>query len=98
MAWRIVWTETASLDLKEIVLFIAQDNRNAAVNLAQKIFQHLEKAAQMPQSNRIAPEKSDESIREAILKPYRIIYQIDTNREAITVLRIWHGFRGTPSL
>ena len=98
MAWRIIWTETANLDLKEIVLFIAKDNRDAAVKLARKVFEHIEKAAQMPQSNRIVPEKDDKTIREAILKPYRIIYHIDENREAITVLRIWHGFRGTPPL
>lgn len=95
---RIIWTESASGDLKEIVQFIAQDNRGAAVKLAQKVFEHIEKAAQIPFSNRIVPEKQDESIREAILKPYRIIYQIDPVREAITVLRIWHGFRGIPHI
>jgi len=96
LALRIIWTESASQDLKDIVLFIAQDNKNAAVNLARKVFEHIEKAAQMPQSNRMVPEKDDESIREAILKPYRIIYQVDPVREIITVLRIWHGFRGSP--
>jgi addiction module RelE/StbE family toxin len=98
MAFQIIWTETASEDLREIVLFIAQDNREAAVKLAEKVFEHIERAAQLPQSNRIVPEKDDEYIREAILKPYRIIYQIDEVREALTVLRIWHGFRGTPEI
>ena len=94
MAMRIVWTETAALDLKEIVLYIAQDNRDAAVKLAGKVFQHIERAAQMPESNRMVPEKEDESIREVILKPYRIIYRIHADQATITVLRIWHGFRG----
>ena len=96
MALRIIWTETATSDLRVIALFIAQDNQQAAVNLAQKIFDHIEKTAKSPQSNRMVPEKEDDSIREIILRPYRIIYQIDAEQKSITVLRIWHGFRGIP--
>jgi addiction module RelE/StbE family toxin len=98
MAFQIIWTETAGEDLKEIVLFIAQDNREAAIKLAEKVFEHIERAAQLPLSNRIVPEKGDECIREAILNPYRIIYQFDETRKAILVLRIWHGFRGIPKI
>ena len=98
MAFRIIWSQSAAEDLREIVRFIAQDNPDAATKLAGRIFQHLERASEMPQSNRMVPEKDDTSIREAILRPYRIIYRIDDSRSAIHILRIWHAFRGVPEI
>ena len=98
MAFQIVWSATASEDLKEIVQYIAMDDRDAAAHLAERILQRIEVAADLPLSNRIVPEKSNESIRESILKPYRIIYQINDNQQAIHVLRIWHASRGIPDL
>ncbi len=52
----------------------------------------------MPFANRSVPEKGEESIRESILKPYRIIYETDTDREVIHILRIWHAARGIPEI
>ena len=98
MAFHIIWSQTAAEDLKEIVLFIAGDNKDAAAGLAERIFHHIERAAEMPFSNRVVPEKSELSIRESILKPYRIIYKVDSDRNAIYILRIWHAYRGMPDL
>ena len=98
MAFRIIWSQSAAEDLREIVRIIAHDNPEAAAKLANRIFQHIERASDMPQSNRMVPEKDDASIREAILSPYRIIYQVDDSRSAIHILRIWHAFRGVPEI
>ena len=98
MAFQIIWSETASEDLKEIVQFIAMDNSSAAARLAEKILSHIETASNLPFSNRAVPEKEDELIRESILKPYRIIYQVDNDRDAIHVLRIWHAACGMPEV
>lgn len=96
MAFHIIWSNTAVEDLKGIVLYIALDNPDAAAKLADRIVQHIETASELPFSNRAVPEKDDQSIREAILKPYRLIYQIDTDRCVIHILRIWHTSRGIP--
>ncbi len=96
MAFQIVWSEAASEDLKEIVQYIALDDADAAAYLADRILFHIETASTLPFSNRSVPEKGDEAIRESILKPYRIIYHVDEDRQAIHVLRIWHGARGIP--
>jgi plasmid stabilization system protein ParE len=47
MARKIIWSETASEDLKEIVLFIAIDNPIAATDLAERILDRIETAAQL---------------------------------------------------
>ena len=98
MAFKIVWSQTAVEDLKGIVQYIALDDPNAAANLAERIIQRIEAVSKMSFSNRAVPEKAEESIREAILKPYRLIYQADANRGVIHVLRIWHAARGIPDV
>lgn len=98
MAFQIIWTQTAAEDLKEIVQYIAIHNSDAATKLAEHIINRIESASILPFSNRSVPEKSEDSIRESILKPYRIIYQTDTNREVLHVLRIWHAARGIPEI
>ena len=94
----MIWTQTAAEDLKEIVQYIAQDDPDVAAKLAERIITCVENASNMPFANRSVPEKDEESIRESILKPYRIIYQTDTKREVLHVLRIWHAARGTPQI
>lgn len=98
MAFQIIWTQTAVEDLKEIVQYIALDNPDAAAKLAERIINCIENASILPFSNRSVPEKKEESIRESILKPYRIIYQADLKRNVIHILRIWHAARGIPDI
>jgi toxin ParE1/3/4 len=98
MACRIIWSQTAVDDLRQMVEFIALDDAAAAASLADRILRRIERAAELPFSNRAVPEKAEESVREIILRPYRIVYQVDDRRDAIHVLRIWHAARGAPDL
>lgn len=98
MAYQVIWSQTAVDDLRQIVEFIAQDDVGAALHLASRILQHIERTAELPLSNRVVPEKAEESIREIILRPYRIIYQVDDQRHAVHLLRVWHAARGIPDL
>ena len=98
MAFQIIWSETASEDIKEIVRYIALDDPIAAANLADRILSRIEMAGNLPLSNRAVPEKNDKTVRESILKPYRLIYQVEDDRNAIHILRIWHASRGVPDL
>lgn len=98
MAFQIIWSHTAVEDLKGIVQYIALDAPYAAAELADRIIQRIETASKLPFSNRAVPEKAEEPVREAILKPYRLIYQVDSNRNVIHILRIWHAARGIPEI
>ena len=98
MACRIVWSRQAVEDLRQIVQFIAVDDATAAARFADRILSHIERAAELPFSNRTVPEKADESIREIILWPYRIIYLVDDRRNTLDLLRVWHTARGMPDL
>ncbi|MBN1418329.1 MAG: type II toxin-antitoxin system RelE/ParE family toxin [Planctomycetes bacterium] len=98
MAFQIVWSEAACRDLQEIVQYIAIEDHEAACRLAERIVARIEIASEFPLSIRLVPEKGDESIREAILSPYRIVYVVEQTRKAIQVLRIWHAARGVPDI
>ncbi|MBM4024143.1 MAG: type II toxin-antitoxin system RelE/ParE family toxin [Planctomycetes bacterium] len=98
MAYQIIWSQTAVDDLRQIVEFIALDDAIAAASLAERILSRIERTAKLPFSNRTVPEKAVESIREIIWRPYRIIYQVDDQRDAIHILRVWHAARGVPDL
>lgn len=98
MAFKIVWSQTAVEDLKGIVQYIALDDPGAAAKLAERIIQRIESASKLPFSNRAVPERAEEFIREAILKPYRLIYQVNADRRVIHILRIWHAARGIPDI
>ncbi len=98
MAFHVTWSRTAKEDFKEIVEFISLDDPSAAARLADRILARIERAAEMPFSNRVVPEKDDESVREAIMRPYRIVYLVDERGAAIHVLRVWHAARGVPDL
>jgi plasmid stabilization system protein ParE len=54
--------------------------------------------AQFPQLGRVVPEENDETIREIILRPCRIIYKVLAEKQIIGILRIWHGARGEPEI
>ena len=98
MAFRVTWTETAARDLRGIVEFIAADNPNAARRLAEAILAKIEGLSQRPMLGRMVPERSDPAIREVILSPYRIIYRLEQQHEALRVTRIWHAARGIPEI
>ena len=47
-----------------------------------------------PRIGRIVPEYRDERLRELIVSPYRLVYELQDDALTISVLRIWHGARG----
>ena len=98
MAFKIVWTEQALEDLQSIVLFIAQDNHTVAESFGLRLMSKVDNLAQFPEIGRVVPEKSDETIREVVLRPYRIIYQVLFEKQMIAVIRVWHGARGEPEI
>ena len=98
MAFQIIWSEHARGDLQAIVLFIAQDNPTVAESFGCQLISKVDVLAQFPQIGRIVPEENDETIREIILRPYRIIYKLITEKQIIAIVRIWHGARGEPEI
>lgn len=91
----IRWSEDARDDLREVVAYIAQDDPEAARNLATRIRQALGKASRFPRMGRVVPEFDDEMLREMIVAPYRLVYRLRADQELL-VVRVWHYRRILP--
>lgn len=98
MAYKIIWSQQACDDLREIVSFIAADNADIAADFGFRIISKVDVLANFPQLGRAVPEENDERIRELIFRPHRIIYQVLAAQQLIAIVRIWHGARGEPEI
>jgi len=98
MAFKIIWSRQARDDLRDIVSFIAANNRPVAESFGCRLMAKVDLLAQFPRIGRVVPEEQDENIREIISPPYRIIYRVLAENHVVAVARVWHGARGEPEI
>jgi len=98
MAFQIIWSEHARDDLQAIVSFIAQDNPIIAESFGYRLMSKVDVLAQFPEIGCVVPEENDETLRELVLRPYRIIYKVFEKKQIVAIIRIWHGARGEPEI
>jgi plasmid stabilization system protein ParE len=98
MARKVIWSDEAITDLGMLVTYIAADNRSAAEALGRAIFERTRTLAEFPQAGRIVPEFREPNLREFIVYPYRVIYELNVAGTTVDVLRIWHAARDRPEL
>jgi plasmid stabilization system protein ParE len=98
MAFKLIWSPTAKLDLKDIAAFIAEDSSTVAERFIGSLFHAVERLADFQESGRIVPEFNDPAIREVIRKPCRIVYRVQRGKHIIEIARICHGARGKPDI
>ncbi len=98
MVEKIIWTATARENLREIVLRIAADRPLLAENDGLELIAAAETVAEFPRIGRFVPEFEDQSLREIIKPPYRIISERFPHQPRPVIMRVWHGARGTPEI
>ena len=77
MAKRVVWTETAWIDLESVADNIARDSPYYAASLVRQIRDHARSLSRMAMRGHVVPEIGDKQIRELIIQNYRLIYSVD---------------------
>ena len=88
---KIVWTDPAVEDLELVKEFISRGSEFYALRFVTNIFDAVENLVHFPTRGRRVPEADDDTIREIIYFPYRIMYRIKPDR--IVILTIIHGAR-----
>ena len=88
---KIYWTESAVGDLKGIKEYIARDSEYYAINLSDRVISAVEQLQLFPEMGRKVPEADENNIREIIIRPYRIIYQLQES--SINIITIVHSAR-----
>ena len=98
MDYKIIFSEPAIDDLKNIVRFIARDNPQVAAEFGAKLIHSVRHLAAFPRFGRVVPEKNDDNIREIVFKSYRIFYRVKDDTGTVEIARFWHAARGQPQL
>ncbi|HIJ65546.1 MAG TPA: type II toxin-antitoxin system RelE/ParE family toxin [Candidatus Hydrogenedentes bacterium] len=98
MAFKLVWSSTARLDLWDLLSYISESDRQAAAEFGRSVFAAIERLREFPESGRIVPELSDPAIREIIRRPCRIVYRVRREEKLVEIARIWHAARGIPEM
>jgi plasmid stabilization system protein ParE len=85
----LIWTEPALSDLDAIADYIAIDNPEAARELVQRIFRHVEQLIQQPESGSKPPELRGLDYRQIVKSPCRIFYRFDSKH--VFILSVMRG-------
>lgn len=85
----VLWTEPAIRQLDAIYNHIAQTSTPYAKRIVDRLTRRSQKIGQFPRAGRTVPEFQSDRIREVIERPYRIIYQMFSDR--IEILAVLHG-------
>ncbi len=93
---KVVWTELAVSELKEIFNYISKDSRRYAQNQIRRIKAKTKILKTKPEIGRVVPELEIPEIKEVIEGNYRIIYRIIAN-DNVEILTVHHSARNFES-
>ena len=95
MAQEVIWTERASDDLHNIFDYLSTISDNRAELVVGEIIDRAFLLEKFPQLGRIVPEINIPTIRELIVKQYRIVYALTAHGHA-EILAVRHSARPLP--
>lgn len=98
MDYQVVLSASARSDIQDLVRYISIDDASQALRFGRFLIQHARKLGQFPELGRVVPELDDESLREIIVRSYRVVYRVDEGKKRIEIIRFWHTGRGTPEI
>ena len=94
MDFKVLITDSAVADLREIVAFVAHDDPVAALRLGEKLIARALRLAANPE--RFALHDTRRGIRKMPLPPYLVFYTCDLAAGLVHILHFWHGARRQP--
>jgi toxin ParE1/3/4 len=94
MARRIVWTERASNDLRDIVLYLKERNPDAAWRVGQGFYRRVGVLADFPELGSVLKEIGGGRYRKLLFMNWKIVYEVRMDEDVVLILRLWHTSRG----
>ncbi len=94
MDFKVLITDSAIADLKEIVEFVAEDNPEAATRPGKKLLARALTLATLPE--RFPFHDRQRGIRKMPVSPFLIYYKSDEETSVVNILHFWHGARRQP--
>jgi plasmid stabilization system protein ParE len=90
----VEWTETATTHVVAIRDYLLSVSSMYAQVVADRIVRKTEMLEQFPYLGGVVPEYKDESLREILEYPYRIMYRVLEDR--VQIVAVIHGARRLP--
>jgi addiction module RelE/StbE family toxin len=88
---RIVWAPQALDDVQAIRDYLSRSSVQYATLITELIVTAVGRLERHPRSGRIVPEVGEPSLREVIVRDYRIVYRL--RRDLAEILTVFHGAR-----
>ena len=97
-AYSVRFLQEALDDLEEIVLYIARDNKAAALKMHDEIIKKANNLSIFPKRGRLVPDKKmrEAGYRMLLIKPYIAFYRVIGLN--VFVYRVVHGASSYPTL
>ena len=89
MVRKVAWTNPAWDDLEAAAKYIERDSKYYAMALLQEAHDAADSLADLADRGQAVPEFGDESIRELLVKPYRLVYKLTD--EHVFIVAFIHG-------
>ena len=96
MVYKVIWTDPAIANLKELCEYIAKENPDAARKLALELVKYAEGLKTLPLRGKVYPKFGDGQIHEIPYRSYRIFYNVYEELKRVDILQVWHGARDEP--
>lgn len=93
---RLIWTEPARDDLRDIHAYIARDSPLYARRWIERIKAAASRLRQIPKLGAPVEDWDRQDIREIVVGNYRVIYRPGVDK--IEILRVIHGARQLPAV
>ena len=96
MDFKVIWSDAAIADLRDICSYIARHDSQAAQRIGRGILDHVRILASFPFIGPTYPRGSRGPLREIVFRSYRIFYDASESPGSVEILHVWHGARGEP--
>jgi len=86
---KVAWQPAALADRNAIIAYLEARNVTAAVELLHSLILAGESLVLFPNRGRPGSVRGTREL--VAVRPYLVVYEVDTAAEVVRILRIWHG-------
>ena len=97
MEFKIIWSDAAIADLQDIWTHVAEHDPEAATRIGRSILAHVRVLADFPYIGPAYPRGSRGTLREIVVRAYRVFYDVSEESQSVEILHVWHGARDEPT-
>ena len=80
---QVVWAEHARRALDEALTYIAERSPQSARRLAERVLGGADSLDTFSERGRMVPEVGDPTLRELLIEPFRLMYEVDERQVRI---------------